>query len=652
MNRKKLIPLPLGNIKIKDKFWSRYIDMVSDVIIPYQWRILNDTESDTEPSHCIDNFKAAADEKSGSFLGMVFQDTDLAKWLEAVAYSLQSNPNQELERQADEMIDLIGEAQQPDGYLNTYFTLIAPENRFQNLEECHELYTAGHFIEAAVAYYQATGKRKFLDVMCHFADLICNTFGTEDGQIPGYPGHQEIELALVRLYHATGKRSYLDTAKYFIEQRGQKPNYFDKERENNKEYIFPEFKDFDREYSQSHIPVRQQDKAVGHAVRALYMYIAVADLAYEYRDSELMDVCDALWENVTSRQMYITGSVGSSAFGERFTVDYDLPNDTNYSETCATIALAQWGLRLAQIKRDAKYMDTVERALYNTLLAGVSLSGKKFFYVNPLEVQPDTCRPCSSKRHVKPVRQKWFTCACCPPNISRTLASMGNFIYMVDDTSIHINLFIANKVVAEVGGHSVELEMRTDFPNSGHTALSIQISAPAKFTIAVRIPVYARDYCVTINGQLVSPAVQKGYAVFERIWKQTTVMEIDFKMPAEIMRCNPLVRANIGKGAIVKGPVVYCLEQTDNFENLAAVVIDEDTKLTETFDQNLLGGVTVIEAAAKQIDSGKWLGGLYESGQLQYKPVNIKAVPYCLWGNRDPGEMLVWFEVNEKERFH
>jgi len=642
MNNKKLSSLPLGNININDSYFTRYIDLVSDVIIPHQWSILNDLETNMEPSHCIANLKIAAGEEQGSFSGMVFQDTDAAKWLEAVAYSLQTKPDPILEKKADELINLIAKAQQPDGYLNTYFTLTAPGERFQNLEECHELYTAGHFIEAAVAYDQATGKRKFLDVMCRFADLICATFGMEKGQIHGYPGHQEIELALIRLYHATEEKRYLDTAKYFIEQRGQTPNYFDEESKHKKEYMFPDFKDFDREYSQSHVPVRQQDKAVGHAVRALYMYIAVADLAYEYDDSQLMDVCETLWENVVNRQMYITGSVGSSAFGERFTVDYDLPNDTNYSETCATVALAQWGLRLAQIKRDAKYMDIVERALYNTLVAGVSLSGKEFFYVNPLEVQPRTCHPSSSKRHVKPVRQKWFACACCPPNVARTLASMGNFIYMVDDDSIFINLFLTNKTVVNVNDGKVELEMCSDFPNSGHITVCVETTSPVAFSLAVRIPDYAENFSVKLDHEQVSPIVQKGYAIFDRMWNQKTVMEIDFKMAAKIIHCNPHVRANIQKGAIVKGPVVYCLEQTDNFENLAAIVLEEDVELTESYDQSLMGGVTVIQAKAKQISSPEWGGELYSGKRPQYKSVDIKAVPYGLWGNREAGEMIVW----------
>ena len=642
MNNKKLSSLPLGNININDSYFTRYIDLVSDVIIPHQWSILNDLETNMEPSHCIANLKIAAGEEQGSFSGMVFQDTDAAKWLEAVAYSLQTKPDPILEKKADELINLIAKAQQPDGYLNTYFTLTAPGERFQNLEECHELYTAGHFIEAAVAYDQATGKRKFLDVMCRFADLICATFGMEKGQIHGYPGHQEIELALIRLYHATEEKRYLDTAKYFIEQRGQTPNYFDEESKHKKEYIFPDFKDFDREYSQSHVPVRQQDKAVGHAVRALYMYIAVADLAYEYDDSQLMDVCETLWENVVNRQMYITGSVGSSAFGERFTVDYDLPNDTNYSETCATVALAQWGLRLAQIKRDAKYMDIVERALYNTLVAGVSLSGKEFFYVNPLEVQPRTCHPSSSKRHVKPVRQKWFACACCPPNVARTLASMGNFIYMVDDDSIFINLFLTNKTAVNVNDGKVELEMCSDFPNSGHITVCVETTSSVAFSLAVRIPDYAENFSVKLDHEPVSPIVQKGYAIFDRMWNQKTVMEIDFKMAAKIIHCNPRVRANIQKGAIVKGPVVYCLEQTDNFENLAAIVLEEDVELTESYDQSLMGGVTVIQAKAKQISFPEGGGELYSGKRPQYKSVDIKAVPYGLWGNREAGEMIVW----------
>ena len=460
----KLHPVDLKKIHINDAFWSKHVALVKEAVIPYQWDAINDRIEDAEPSHSLMNFKIAAGLCEGDFYGAVFQDTDVAKWLEAVGFVLAAGPDEELERTADQVIDIIAKAQCPDGYLNTYFTIREPEKRWSDLCEGHELYTAGHMMEAAVAYYMGTGKRKFLDVMLRFADLICDTFGAEDGKIHGYPGHQEVEIGLIKLYQVTGEQKYLEQAKYFIDARGVGENYFLKEMGRpGFRYIFPEFKDYEPLYSQSHLPVREQKTAEGHAVRAMYMYSAMADLAEACGDDSLMEACRALWDNVTGKRMYITGSIGSSGILERFTADYDLPNDCNYSESCASIGLAMFGSRMGSITREAKYYDVVERALYNTVLAGIALDGKSFFYVNPLEVWPDNCLPRTSREHVKPVRQKWFGVACCPPNIARTLASMGQYIYGVDEESIYVNLFIANETTVELGGREVSITVETRF---------------------------------------------------------------------------------------------------------------------------------------------------------------------------------------------
>lgn len=380
---------------------------MGEAIIPYQWDAMNDRIPDAEPSHCLENFAVAAGRKKGEFYGAVFQDTDIAKWLEAVGFSLAAEKNPELEKTADEVIDLIAEAQQEDGYLDTYFIIKEPDKRWKNLREGHELYTAGHMMEAATAYYQGTGKKKFLGVVEKLADLLCDTFGSEDGKIHGYPGHQEVEIGLIKLFQVTGKRKYLDLAQYFIDARGTGENYFLQEiSRGDSGNIFPELSDYRPEYSQSDKPVREQKAAEGHAVRAVYMYSAMADLAYEYQDEELMAACKRLWNNIVQRQMYITGGIGASGILERFTVDYDLPNDCNYAESCASIGLAMFGIRMANITKDASYIDTVERALYNTVLAGIALDGKSFFYVNPLEVWPDNCMERTSKEHVKPTDRK------------------------------------------------------------------------------------------------------------------------------------------------------------------------------------------------------------------------------------------------------
>ena len=493
--------IALQNITILDDFWNKYVKLVKEVIIPYQWDILNDRIEGIETSHCISNFKIAAGEAKGEFQGAVFQDTDVAKWLEAVGFALSFGRDEKLEKLADETIDLIGRAQQPDGYLNTYFTIKEPDLRWINLMEGHELYTAGHMIEAAVAYYEATGKRKFLDIMCKFADLICNTFGNEQGKIHGYPGHQEIELALVKLYKVTGKKEYLNTAKYFIDARGQGENYFLKEEKSEKyKRIFPEFANYDTKYSQSHIPVREQKTAEGHAVRAVYMYSAMADLAEQFNDNELLQVCDTLWNNIVNKRMYITGSIGSSGLLERFTTDYDLPNDCNYSETCASIGLAMFGKRMANIKKDASYMNTVERALYNTLLSGIAMNGKSFFYVNPLEVWPENCIERTSKEHVKPVCQTWFGVACCPPNITRTLASLGQYIYFKEDNQIYTNLFIANETKTEINDIPFTLKLSGNFPWENKIKFEINGESETNALFAFRIPNYAKNYKIKLNG--------------------------------------------------------------------------------------------------------------------------------------------------------
>ena len=469
--------LNLKKISIFDPFWSRHVDLVRKEIIPYQWEAMNDRIEAAESSHCLENFQIAAGRKKGEFYGAVFQDTDVAKWLEAVGFSLAVYPDKELEKTADEVIDLIEAAQCEDGYINTYFTINQEEKRWSDLCEGHELYTAGHFMEAAAAYYEGTGKRKFLDIMCRFADLICDTFGEEEGKIHGYPGHEEVEIGLIKMYRITGNRRYLETAKYFVDVRGVGENYFMKEMRRPDYHLrFPEFADYTPEYSQSHQPVREQQTAEGHAVRAVYLYCAMADLAKEYGDESLKRACERLWDNIVEKRMYITGGIGSSGILERFTVDYDLPNEYNYAESCASIGLALFGLRMSRLTGESRYIDVVERALYNTVLAGVALDGKSFFYVNPLEVWPPACMDGTSKKHIKSVRQKWFGVACCPPNIARTLASLGQYIYSADreKRQLYVNLFISNRAEVDFEKGRVQIEITTEFPVENQVTIKIE----------------------------------------------------------------------------------------------------------------------------------------------------------------------------------
>lgn len=637
--------IDLKNIHITDSFWNKYVHLVKDVIIPYQWDILNDRLEDVETSHCIENFKIAAGESEGEFQGAVFQDTDVAKWLEAVGFALSWERDEKLEALADETIDLIGRAQQPDGYLNTYFTIKEPGLRWTNLMEGHELYTAGHMIEAAVAYYEATGKKKFLDIVSRFADLICDTFGAEEGKIHGYPGHQEIELALVKLYRVTGTRKYLELAKYFIDARGEGENYFlNEEKKPAFKRIFPDFHDYNPAYSQSHQPVRKQKTAEGHAVRANYMYSAMADLACEYEDDRLKAACENLWDNMVHKRMYITGSVGSSGILERFTTDYDLPNASNYSETCASIALAMFGKRMADMEKDASYMDAVERALYNTVLSGIAMDGKSFFYVNPLEVWPANCIPRTSMEHVKPVRQKWFGVACCPPNITRTLASLGQYVYFQEKDQIYVNLYIANETEVQIGGNPFKITLEGNFPWENNLRFTVDGESESEGMIAFRVPFYAKNFCILHNGQKVEIKTEKGYAKIAGKFSHE-IFEISFEAPAVFVHANPQVRADAAKTAVVKGPLVYCLEEADNGDDLSALLIDTAQSPEEIYDDQLLGGCSVVHISGRKISGEGWNEHvLYQEKPVSLEDVKLTLVPYCYWGNRKAGEMLVWMK--------
>ena len=641
MNKLKMVPLQ--NVRIQDSFWDRYLGLVKEVLIPYQWDILNDRLEDVETSHCIKNFKIAAGLESGEFYGAVFQDSDLAKWIEAASYSLAVYPDKDLENTIDEVIDLIEAAQQEDGYINTYFTIHDKSLRFTNLQEGHELYCAGHFMEAAVAYYRATGKDKLVCIMKRFADLICEEFSSAKNS-KGYPGHQEVEIGLYKMYEVTGEVKYLKQAKMFLDRRGEQPNYFLEEAKRpGFKRIFDEFKNYDPAYSQSHLPVREQKTAEGHAVRAVYMYSAMADVGAEYDDGTLVAACKRLWDNMVKRRMYITGSIGSSGLLERFTTDYDLPNGSNYSETCASIGLALFGRRMARITRESKYYDVVERALYNTVLSGIAMDGKSFFYVNPLEVWPDHCIPRTSKEHIKPVRQKWFGVACCPPNIARTLASLGEYIFFAEEDAIWVNLFISNKAKFTVNNQELTLDMQTNFPYEGHTRIELKGKAFVKGKIYLRIPDYVKDYKILVDGGVVdSPQITGGYCVLELEMDQRTI-DIHFDLTPRFVRANPLVKENIGKVAVMKGPLVYCMEEVDNESNLPAYYIDTSSKLLEYYDKELLGGTVVIKCEGKKVTQEGWdVNQLYSEQKITSEQKMLTFIPYPYWGNRKTGEMLVW----------
>ena len=634
-------PVPLKNVEVTDSFWNLYVRSVPAKMIPYQWRVLNDSVEDAQKSGCIRNFRIAAGDEKGRFHGFVFQDTDLAKWLEAVAYSLSLNRDPELKGEADGAIELIARAQRSDGYLNTYFTIREPGKEFTNLREGHELYTAGHMMEAACAYYENTGKDRFLKICIKLADLICEVFHEERYQ-NAVPGHQEIELGMIRMYRATGDRKYLDMAKEFIDRRGTEPNYLVHEHEredwtdvfHNTDPYFPA-------YGQCDEPVRRQKTARGHAVRAMYMYSAMADLAWEYQDDTLLDACKTLYEDIVTKQMYLTGGVGSSGLYERFTTAYDLPSDRNYAESCASIGLAMFCSRMAQITHEEKYIATMETALYNTVAAATALDGEHFFYVNPLEVWPDNCLPYTSMAHVKPVRQKWFGCACCPPNLARTYASIGSYICHTDDHRVWINLHAGIEIRTEIDGHPVHLHIQTKMPWAGETSAVVDNPGHVQGAIMLRIPQYAENPVITLgDGRTMRP--DPGTFAEVRLTDEKLAFTLCFDMPAHFIYADPRVRADAGKVAVVKGPLVYASEEIDNGKNLAAFAIETGKLLRETSCPGLPEGCLCIVASGEKLMEADNRRALYTTDKPRTIRAELRLIPYCFWGNRKPGEMMVW----------
>ena len=651
----------LVRIQIQDPFWDKYTQLVSEVVLPYQWRILNDELPDVEPSHALRNFRIAAGEEEGDFYGFVFQDSDVAKWLEAAACSLAGKKDPQLEQKADNVIELLGRAQKKNGYLDTYYMIAEGGQEFTNLREGHELYCAGHLIEAGVAWYKATGKRNLLEICTKMADHIVEEFHTERLS-RAIPGHEEIELALIKLYEVIGQESYLDMACEFLDRRGRVPHFFmEEQKRKGWKQIFTDQtgEGYHLDYSQTDEPVRRQKTARGHAVRAVYLYSAMADAAYYKKDPELLEACGKLYQNIVSRQMYITGGIGSSGFLERFTTDYDLPNASGYAESCASIGLALFCRRMAQITGEARYMDTAETAIYNTVLAGIAMDGKSFFYVNPLAVWPHICMEGTSRSHVKSVRQKWFGCACCPPNIARTLASLGEYAFFVTEEGFWVNFFLSGKFEFYVGGSLYEAEARTGYPFDGRYELSLHRKGTDGNTrnsfgeIRFRIPSHVRGwklFCRRESGMFeqISCSVDKGYAVLSGEFSSNETIAIEFDMPARFVHADPRVRADAGRVALVKGPLVYCLEEIDNGKNLEQLLVDPKEVPKEIFDDKLLQGTLKLSAKGYRCkEKGRDSDVLYDSSDVVYEKTDLTFIPYAYWGNRAPGEMIVW--VRERQ---
>jgi DUF1680 family protein len=577
----------------------------------------------------------------------IFWDSDTAKWIEAVGYSVATHPNPEFERQVDEVVDLIEEAQLPDGYANSHFINVEPQNRWRNLRDQHELYCAGHLIEAAVVYSQTTGKPKLLDALKRYADYIDRTFGHDDGKKHGYPGHPELELALVRLYRATGERRYLELSQYFVEERGQQPHYYDLEAiargDDPRKFWAKGY-----QYLQAHEPIRAQQHVTGHSVRACYLYSAVTDLALEMGDAELFEVARRLWDDLTERQMYVTGGVGSIHTIEGFYQPYDLPNDTAYSETCSSISLMYWAQRLFALDPDGRYIDVLERALYNCVLSGVSYEGDLFFQCNPLAAYPhvspyDRLDSLAASTHHR--RLEWFEVSCCPPNLVRLVASVGEYFYATTGDKLYVQLYNQNRTQVGMNSSSIQIEQETDYPWDGAVRLTITPATPTRFDLCLRIPRWCRSFHIEVNGSAVSIVPERGYAVIGREWQSGDTVTLTLDMPIERVVPHPHLRHDAGCVALQRGPIVYCLEEVDNGAELANVTLPRDTQLAYQFDADLFGGVGTIMGEAVRVETAARSSELYQPQATQQDkrtPFSFKAIPYFLWANRAPGEMRIW----------
>jgi len=617
---RKLTPVPLTAVTFEDAFWAPRIETNRTATLPHQLEMLQQTGR-------IDNLRKAAGIIKGEFQGIFFNDSDVYKWLEAACYSLAAAPDDELDEDVSELVDIIAAAQQPDGYLNSYFTLAEPDNRWKNLRHKHELYCAGHLIEAAVAHYQATGRRTLLDVACRLADHIDGIFGP--GRRHGAPGHEEIELALVKLYRATGEQRYLKLARFFIDVRGEKLNPLIVEAENDGDAAF------DPEYCQAHAPLWEQSKVVGHAVRAMYLYCGAADVFAEVGDKALLAALERLWANMVSRRMYITGGIGSTAAGEQFTRDYDLPNDTAYAETCAAIGSVLWNHRMFLLTGEARFADAMELALYNGALSGVGLDGTSFFYVNPLR---------STGNHV---RRGWFDCACCPPNIARLLASLSGYVYAQTADAVFVALYAGSSARLTVGREEVTIRQQTRYPWDGAVTIGIQASRPVEFELLLRIPGWCRKATVAVNDAGSEPAGPCDWMSIRRTWSTGDQVRLDLPMPPVAMAASPHVEADFGRVALMRGPLVYCLEEADNGAELFQVTLPPTAELKAMHRHDLLGGVITLEALAETPDAADWDDALYRPARegSSARPRKITAIPYYAWANREPGEMIVWLNA-------
>jgi uncharacterized protein len=610
----RLRGLPVSAVTLEDRFWAPRIRRNREVTIPAQ-------HARCEGTGRIDNFRRAAGKRPDlPFQGLYFNDSDVYKWLEAAAFSLGSHPDAELRATVDAVAREIAEAQDTDGYLNTYFTFERVPERWTNLADLHELYCAGHLFQAAIAHFRATGERVLLDVACRFADHIGRVFGPQARA--GTCGHPEIEMALVELSRATGERRYLEMASFFVDQRGRKPPVAGGSA-----------------YMQDHLPFRDLPEMVGHAVRMVYLNAGAADLYAETGEPALLSTLERLWTDMGERKLYLTGGLGARYEGEAFGAAYELPNERAYAESCAGIGNAMWCWRMLALTADARFADMMELSLYNNVLAGISLDGTEYFYQNPLA---------DAGGHR---RQGWFGCACCPPNIARTLASLPGYVYGVAPEGVYVHLYaIGRASVVLADGHRVVLEQETAYPWDGEVRVRVA-SMPegaAEFSIHMRVPGWCEAAGVAVNDVAHAAEIRPAsYLAVHREWRAGDELVLRLDMPVRRVEAHPWATANHGRVALMRGPLVYCVEQADHEGvDVRDLLLPMDAPFTATHEDQLLGGVTVLRAPALSRDRAAWTGRLYRPAgagpEALRRPARLAAIPYYAWANRAPGPMQVW----------
>lgn len=624
--------LPLRNIRLTDPFWSRWQKTLVEKTLPSEFEQIVETGR-------LANFTRVAAGESGGFEGYYFNDSDTYKWLEACAYALAARPDLDASRvrtQMEEAISAIQSAQEPSGYINTFFQLNHPGLKWRNLNSLHEMYCGGHLIEAGVALFECLGDRRMLDVSIRFADHVAELFGPNARR--GYCGHQEIELALVRLSRATGDDRYADLARWMVEERGKRPSPFEAELKDPEalalqpaaRHMLADGDSYRGDYCQDHVPIREQTEVVGHAVRAMYFYIAAALLSDGKGDTALEQALERIWANLTERRMYVTGGIGPSASNEGFTRDFDLPNHSAYAETCASIGLVFWAHTMLELTGDTEYADVMERALYNGCLSGISLSGDKFFYTNPLE---------SRGTHQ---RVPWFSCACCPPNIARLIGNLAHYVAGAGDQEFYLHLPVGIDAEVTLGGVKTRITCTSELPWSGKVRITVSPEKPASFKLAVRVPGWCANVDSELAGASEEAGYELGYMIFDRTWKEGDVLELDFEMEPTWVEADPRVRDDLGRVALTYGPLVYCCEEIDAGYAPQLLSVDADAPLEGTWAIELEGVVAIEVEGMAEVEL--FPQGLYaEVGSTDLQPAKARFIPYFAWNNRGAGNMQVWF---------